>query len=341
VADNRTTTGGGLRQAGHGLPMADGNCRSRTCGPMRYRTKRRITTRRLLGTLLAVSIVGLLLPTQITGGLLNLVQVLVPLQAGLTRAADRTAETISSQVDSVSAEEHARLERRAESLRNMVAVQSARIASLEQANRELTGIRERGLGPRGMLIPARVVARDLLGWRQSGLIDAGTLRGVHRGAAVATRSPLLDVGSRDGLTDGMAVLAAEVLVGWVEQAGTHTARVKLLTDPASRMPVTIGRFEQTGFTAVPAEFWMVGAGAGRMKVIEVDHRYVEGQAQAVQTGDLITTLPDDPALPAALTIGTIAEITRDTENGLLYTLTVESAAPQAMRRVYVLDATRR
>lgn len=321
---------------------------------MRYQTKRRFTARTLLGLLLAASIVGLLLPASITGRLMNLVQVFVPLQDATTRVADRTGEALGDAGDApqrIPAAEHDRLLQEVEALRNTVASQWARIATLEQANRELAAIRGRGLGPHGVLIPARVVADDLLAWRESRLIDAGTLRGVRRGAAVATRSPALDVGSRDGVTDGMAVLAAEVLVGWIEHLGTHTARVRLLSDPASRMSVTIGRFGDNGRFTTPsadvptdedesAQFWLEGAGAGRMKIVEVDHRYIEGDSPAVQVGDLVMTLPDDPALPVALTIGQVTEIHPDPDNGLLYTLNIESAAPGRIRRVYVLDTTR-
>ena len=321
---------------------------------MSYRTKRRFTGRTLLGLLLAASIIGLLLPASITGRLMNLVQVLAPLQDATTRVADRTGEALADVRDAarpMTTAEQNRLLREVEGLRNTVASQQARIATLEQANRDLAAIRSRGLGARGVLIPARVVADDLLAWRDSRLIDAGTLRGVHRGAAVATRSPALDVGSRDGVTDGMAVLAAEVLVGWIEHLGTHTARLRLLSDPASRMSVTIGRFGDNGRFTTPsadvptdedesAQFWLEGAGAGRMKIVEVDHRYIEGDSPAVQVGDLVMSLPHDPALPVALTIGQVTEIRPDPDNGLLYTLNVESAAPKRIRRVYVLDTTR-
>ena len=54
---------------------------------MRYQSKPRLTGKRVLGLLLILSVVGLLLPTRLTGRLMNLVQVLVPLQDAATRAA--------------------------------------------------------------------------------------------------------------------------------------------------------------------------------------------------------------------------------------------------------------
>lgn len=309
---------------------------------MRYRTTRRFTTRKLLGLLLVLSILGLLLPGRITARLMNLVQVLVPLQDAATRAADGAGRALGGGGEAVSAEEYDRVAREAEALRNTVASQSSRIAALEEANRQLAGIRDRGLGRRGVLIPARVVAEDLLGWRESRLIDAGTLRGVRPGTPVTTRWFSVDVGRERGARDGMAVLAGEVLVGWVEHAGTHTARVRLLTDPATRMSVALGRFEDGDFRPVPAdaatEFWLESAGGGRMRIVDVDHRYVEGD-DGIRPGDRVVTLPGHPQLPVSMTIGTVTEVNANPENPLLYTLTVESAVPKRMTQVYVLDVS--
>jgi cell shape-determining protein MreC len=307
---------------------------------MRYRSKPRLTGKRVLGLLLILSVVGLLLPTRLTGRLMNLVQVLVPLQDAATRAADGAGQLLADGDESVSGEEHRRLAREAQGLRNRVTSQSARIATLEEANRQLTGIRRRGLGPRGVLIPARVVGDDLLGWRDSRLIDAGTLRGVQPGAPVTTRWSSLDVGSDDGARDGMAVLAGEVLIGWVEQAGTHTTRVRLLTDPASRMSVTLGRFEDGEFrpvpTDAPAVFWLESATAGRMQIVDVAHHYVDSD-QGIRPGDRVVTPGDHPQLPVSLMIGTVTEVQANPENPLLYILAVESAAPTRPGQVYVLN----
>jgi len=301
---------------------------------MAYRSRRRISGRRLLALLVGVSLIGLLLPTSVTGWFMNLVQVLVPLQDAASRAADATGGALGGTGD-IPAEEHARVRRRADALRNAVVALSARVAALEDANRQLAGIRRRGLGDRGALVPARVVGQDLLGWRDSTLINSGTLRGVRRDAAVASRSVSLNVGDADGALPGMAVLAGEWLVGWVEHAGTHTARVKLLSDRTSRRPVTIWRFEDGVASMLEAEFWLEGRGAGRMAVIDVDHRYVE--QSEIRTGDLVLTLPDDPALPVPLVVGTITRIEPDPENTLLYVLTVDSEKQRALRHVYVLN----
>lgn len=296
---------------------------------MRYGRKRRFTAGRLVAALLAVSALGLLLPTSITGWFMNLVQVLVPLQDAATRAGDAVEATLAGAGEPVSAEEHERVLREVQSLRNALASQSARVVELEAANRVLTGIRSTVLGDRGELIPARVVAGDALAWRDSRLINAGTLRGVRRGASVTTRALALDVGADDRVDRGLAVLAEEALIGLIEEAATHTARVRLLSDPATRKPVTISGFEEH------AEFWLEGRGQGRMEVVDVDHRYVNSE-DGIRIGDVVLTLADDPELPVPLVVGEVTQVEADADNGLLYILTVESVAPERLRHVHVL-----
>ena len=307
---------------------------------MRYRTKRPFRWNRLIWALLGVSVVGLFMPEAITGRLMNLVQVLVPLQAGATRVADGLGDALGDDPVSVPAAEHERVVQETRALGHAVAALSSRVAQLEEANRQLTALRQGGLGPEGVLIPARLVADDLLAWRDSGLLDAGTLRGVQRNAAVTTRTLTLDAGSDDGVSEGMMILAGEVLVGWVAHVGTHTARVMLLSDPTCRTPVAIGRIENGTFHRLPieepAEFWLAGAGGGRLEIIDVDHRYVEDEPGGVRVGDVVISSPDDPTMPLALTIGTITHLEPDPDNGLLFILTVETAVPERIRRVYVL-----
>ena len=53
------------------------------------------------------------------------------------------------------------------------------------------------------------------------------------------QSVLLNVGSRDGIVDGWATMDGLGLVGRISGVGKATSRVVLLTDTASRVPVTI------------------------------------------------------------------------------------------------------
>ncbi|SMO48990.1 rod shape-determining protein MreC [Paracoccus laeviglucosivorans] len=53
------------------------------------------------------------------------------------------------------------------------------------------------------------------------------------------QSVLLNVGKRDGILDGWATMDGLGLVGRITGVGETTSRVMLLTDPTSRIPVTI------------------------------------------------------------------------------------------------------
>ena len=57
----------------------------------------------------------------------------------------------------------------------------------------------------------------------------------------------------------------------------------------------------------------------------------------IRPGDRVVTLADDPQLPVSVTIGTVTEVNANPDNPLLYTLTVESAVPERIGQVYVLD----
>ena len=53
------------------------------------------------------------------------------------------------------------------------------------------------------------------------------------------QSVLLNVGARDGITDGWPTMDGIGLVGRISGVGEKTARVILLTDTSSRIPITI------------------------------------------------------------------------------------------------------
>ena len=59
------------------------------------------------------------------------------------------------------------------------------------------------------------------------------------------QSVILNVGARDGIQDGWATMDGIGLVGRISGTGRNTARVVLLTDAASAVPVTIQPSGQT------------------------------------------------------------------------------------------------
>lgn len=289
--------------------------------------------------LIAISILVMLLPAVWTGKLSGVVQLIVPFQHAATSAADSLADALERDARPVSSEVHEALERRAAALEHQVAALAAHAAELEEEVEILTGTRlwevnGRFIGARGELIPARVVSEDLLPWRESRLVNAGTLQGVRRGSAVVSQFFTIDQGETVGVGDGMALLLREVLIGFVEQASTHTSRVRLLSDLKVGRKVKIGRLTDERFTVLDRYFWLTGRGSGIMEIREVDRRDIE--AGRIRPGDSVLSDPMSNTLPAAMIIGRIASIDTDRKNPLLSILTVKSELDdRPLRRVYV------
>jgi len=274
---------------------------------------------------------------------MSLVQVLVPFQHGVQLATDAVTPVHPDDVPRDPGEMAAVVRERA-ALRNQVASLEVRVADLESENRLLSGTRlwsvegER-IGAQGRLIPGRVVTSDLLAWRASQLLNIGRLSGVGAGDAVVSGHFWIDRGEDAALRGGLAVLLAETLVGFVEEVGSHTSRVKLLSDPTVEMKVRVGRFVGEAFEAEAQAFWLVGRGQGLMEIREVDQRDVE--RGVIRTGDTVLSDPFSTNLPAAMVIGSVADAVPDRARPLLVNLTVSPAVePSALRRVYVFDPQR-
>ena len=292
-----------------------------------------------------------MLPREWTGGLMSLVQVLVPFQHAATGAMEMIDDPVPGD-GPVSAEAYHALSIEKAAMEHQVASLVSRVTELESDVELLQGTRlwdaEGGrLGARGLLIPARVVTDDLLSWRASRLINAGKLQGVQRGSAVTSHHFSIDRGEAGGVRSGLAVLLKEVFVGLVEQAGTHTARIKLLSDPSVEMKVRIGRLTNEGFLPLDRYFWLNGRGKGVMEIRDVHRRDTRPAVDAagreigppiIQVGDVVLSDPMSSLLPASMTVGKVARIDADLKNPLLCILWVEPAMDAAsLRRVYVYD----
>jgi rod shape-determining protein MreC len=103
------------------------------------------------------------------------------------------------------------------------------------------------------------------------------------------QSVLLNVGARDGIQDGWATTDGLGLVGRISGVGQTTSRVLLLTDPGSRIPVTVlpsgQRAILTGDTTVAP-------------LLE----FVESPEQ-VRPGDRVVSSGDGGVFPAGLLVG--------------------------------------
>lgn len=291
--------------------------------------------------LLSISLAAVLAPRSWTGRFISLVQVVVPFQDAVGSVADSVAERFESDQPMVDADAYDTLANEKAALEHQVAALSVRLNNLEEEVSLLSATRlwDVGggrLGAGGQLIPARIITEDILPWRTSRLIDSGTLQGVGRHARVISRYFTVGLGTEQGVRHGLATLLGETLVGVVEQVGTHTSRVKLISDVSVEMKVLIGRAGDGGFEALDRYYWLVGRGKCLMEIRDVDRREVESGAIAV--GDVVLSDAESPLLPASMTIGYVDAIKPDRENPLLSILSVRAAVdPSMLKRVYVFD----
>ena len=105
------------------------------------------------------------------------------------------------------------------------------------------------------------------------------------------QSVLLNVGARDGIRDGWATMDGIGLVGRVSGVGERTARVILLTDSNSRVPVTV---QPSGQKA------LLSGDNSALPPLE----FLE-DADLVRPGDRVVTSGDGAMLPAGLLVGQV------------------------------------
>ncbi|MCH8149953.1 MAG: hypothetical protein IH987_18565 [Planctomycetes bacterium] len=291
-------------------------------------------------TLALVALVLFFLPRSWTGGLISLVQILVPFQDGAIAGANLLSGDGHGRSSSVSPRAYQSLLDEKHALENRVASLALVLNDLEQEVSLLQGTRLWGgtdsrLGARGRLMPAKVVGEDVLPWRSSRWVNAGSLQGVRAGAAVTTNHIEIVGHDANAHQSGLAVLLGETLVGIVgPQVGTHTSRVILLSDVSVERKVRIGHVTPEQLQIVDGYFWLKGRGGTHMEVSNVDRRLVrEG---GIKIGDFVLSDPTDPMLPAAMVIGKVKSIRDDRANPLLNILTIESSVNQkTLRRVFV------
>jgi rod shape-determining protein MreC len=116
------------------------------------------------------------------------------------------------------------------------------------------------------------------------LMDSGT---------AFRQSVLLNVGAQDGVIEGWATMDGLGLVGRIAGVGRSTSRVVLLTDPSSRIPVTV---QPTGERAL-----MTGDNTP-LPLLE----FIEN-ADNVRPGDRVVTSGDGGVFPSGLLVGQVAQ----------------------------------
>jgi len=142
---------------------------------------------------------------------------------------------------------------------------------LEQQNAKLLALNEVRLDPKLTSVSGVVIADSGSPFRQS---------------------VLLNVGARDGILDGWATMDGLGLVGRISGVGRATSRVLLLTDPTSRVPVTV---QPAGQRAMLMGDNGPAPGLG----------FVE-DPDLVRPGDRVVSSGDGGLFPAGLLVGEVA-----------------------------------
>lgn len=107
------------------------------------------------------------------------------------------------------------------------------------------------------------------------------------------QSVLLNVGSRDGIVDGWATMDGLGVVGRISGVGKTTARVVLLTDNSSRIPVTL---QPSGQRAI-----LTGDNSPLPPLNFVEH------PERIKPGDQVVSSGDGGVFPSGLLVGQVVE----------------------------------
>lgn len=163
------------------------------------------------------------------------------------------------------------------------------IASVPQGVADYFAVKQRNADLRAQLtaerheiLAARALATEnrrlkaLLGMRNSSGVAVVSAHLVSSSASSTRRYAVLDVGSRRGVAVGQPVRGPDGLVGRIVEVGYNNARVLLIADPESIVPV---RRARDGLPAIAA-----GRGDGLLEI-----RAVESGSAVFREGDTFVT----------------------------------------------------
>ncbi len=135
---------------------------------------------------------------------------------------------------------------------------------------------------------------DLLNVKADPTLTFVTARVVADPGGSFVKSVLLPVGTDDNVRKGNAVMSGHGLIGRVTEAGNHSARVLLVTDLNSRIPVTI---QNTRTKAILA--------GKNSEMLQLERLPIDS---GLTVGSRIVTSGDGGQLPPDIPIGTIVAI---------------------------------
>lgn len=174
-------------------------------------------------------------------------------------------------------------------LQNHLANVTAQLHYVQQQVTELSGLREH------------------LPWEGVSLRLAGIVTTAGQGP---TRELVINRGSNAGIRPEQYVIADNSVIGTVCQVSPNSARVRLVTDPASRVAVELGDDRAEGL--------MRGSGSGAQIGLVPSKVPVE-------RGDAVYASARAGYLPSPMIAGVVRQVQRQRENPLVWDIHVEPA----------------
>jgi rod shape-determining protein MreC len=162
---------------------------------------------------------------------------------------------------------------------------AAKVRELEQENQRLRQWESLSHALYGKILRYE----ELLDMRGETKIQSISTRLIAESHGPFVHSALLRAGTNDGITEGQAVVDPNGMVGRVVRSSGNSARVLLLNDLNSRIPVK--------FEGNPARAILAGDNQKNPKLIYITEGYLPAP------GTRISTSGDDGFLPAGITIG--------------------------------------
>lgn len=163
------------------------------------------------------------------------------------------------------------------------------------------------------LLDARQRVRDEI--RVAGImaVDANPYR----------HSIVIDIGERDGVYDGQAIIDADGVIGQVFEAGWTTAQAILISDPSHALPVEVNR---NGLRTI-------AKGTGEFD--RLDLPFLPNNAD-IQPGDLLVTSGLGGAFPAGYPVARVASVNRIPQEPFADVTAVPTSALDQVREIMLI-----
>lgn len=150
--------------------------------------------------------------------------------------------------------------------------------------------------------------RNRPAWKGVNFVLAGiitsTIDGLHS-------ELIINRGREDGLAVGQFVLANESVIGTICKVDNRTARVRLITDPASQIAVKIEGLNKDRILQG------TGDNSARVKLLPTKYK--------VEIGEVVYAQKKPGFLSTPVIVGTVAQCESNKENPLLWDITVKPA----------------